>query len=618
MQCLCALLVPLIFKKTARYKTYAKRHECRVNKPSYYIVNESLACWMHTFGRNARPDEGESALFGNLSLVGVGGKFRITITQRQLVLSNSLKKGIRLNLASISRTRSIDIPKVPGGIVLWGGAACYLGATALIPPLGYAVSILGASSAISYFLFKNPALVIETNIGDRHIIQSKLNDQETLLKIQMIIQKVSNGQSVVEAKAALEREFRSTRPTIKPKGLLSAPNTEELTIDIDSQIQPIQNYNQPRVGVNRVQPEFNIPFFDAQEPIMETNFGVHEDLNKNRQEIPEKTSAYQQTWGRNEPSWYNEKKTENRTEFGTGTMNSDMFGFEMGGMFDAEPAPSSLTETVNYSPPPLQQSSYSAPEQYIGQKNRNDDSEISIFGSYSTETEIRERPMSSAGMIKAANGLKRSPMNNHQNSLLPTPTDEAVRIECKPGLVKKARAQQSLRREAQINTALPEPADLEEFPGLLKIANSLGDGRLVLRKPPVRKRRLSIIERILVPRARNYIRDNESYASEYGDPDGFEVNEKSRFQTQQHLRLRSDQEHQADRASNRILNMNNAKPSLSGRDAMSQVVNRVSRGEEHSPTILIDEEQPMLRFNQMRRTSNKDDSGHVRGIRRLE
>jgi len=38
------------------------------------------------------------------------------------------------------------------------------------------------------------------------------------------------------------------------------------------------------------------------------------------------------------------------------------------------------------------------------------------------------------------------------------PTDEAVRIECKPGLVKKARAQQSLRREAQINAALPEPA----------------------------------------------------------------------------------------------------------------------------------------------------------------
>ena len=573
---------------------------------------------MHTFGRNARPDEGESALFGNLSLVGVGGKFRIAITQRQLVLSNSLKKGIRLDLASISRTRSIDIPKVPAGTVLWGGAACYLGATALIPPLGYAVSILGASSAISYFLFKNPALVIETNIGDRHIIQSRLNDQETLLRIQMIIQKVSNGQSVAEAKASLEREFRSTNTIMKPKRLLSAPNIEETKIDIDNQIQPLQDYNEPPVDYNILHPEENIPLFETQVPIIDTNFNTHVNLNENRQEITERTSAYQQTWGRNEPSWYNEKKTENRTEFGTGTMNSDMFGFEMGGMFDAEPAPSSLTETVNYSPPPLQQSSYSAPEQYIGQKNRNDASEISIFGSYSTETEIRERPMSSAGMIKAANGLKRSPMNNHQNSLLPTPTDEAVRIECKPGLVKKARAQQSLRREAQINAALPEPTDLGEFPGLLKIAHSLGDGRLVLRKPPVKKRRLTILERILVPRSRNYMDEKTSYSSEYGDPDGIEINEKSRFQTQQHLRLRSDQEHQADSANNRFLNKNNTKPSLSGRDAMEQVVNRVSRGEEHSPTVLIAEEQPMLKFNQMRRTSNKDDSGHVRGIRRLE
>ena len=65
---------------------------------------------MHTFGRNARPDEGESATFGNLSLVGVRGKFRIEITQRQLILSNDVRKGIKLDLASISRTRSIDIP----------------------------------------------------------------------------------------------------------------------------------------------------------------------------------------------------------------------------------------------------------------------------------------------------------------------------------------------------------------------------------------------------------------------------------------------------------------------------------------------------------------------------
>jgi hypothetical protein len=45
-------------------------------------------------------------------LVGVRGKFRIEITQRQLILSNDVRKGIKLDLASISRTRSIDIPTI--------------------------------------------------------------------------------------------------------------------------------------------------------------------------------------------------------------------------------------------------------------------------------------------------------------------------------------------------------------------------------------------------------------------------------------------------------------------------------------------------------------------------
>ena len=83
--------------------------------------------------------------------------------------------------------------------------------------------------------------------------------------------------------------------------------------------------------VNRVQPEVNIPLFGIQEPAIDTDFNTYIDFNDNRQDISEKTSAYQQTWGRNEPSWYNEKKTENHTEFDTENVNSDMFGFESGG-----------------------------------------------------------------------------------------------------------------------------------------------------------------------------------------------------------------------------------------------------------------------------------------------
>ncbi|MCP2503169.1 MAG: hypothetical protein NLN66_03815 [Candidatus Thalassarchaeaceae archaeon] len=555
-------------------------------------------------------------------MVGVKGKFTVTITRRQLVLSNQLKKGIRLDLASISRTRSIDIPKIPGGVVLWGSAACYLGATVLIPPLGYVVSLIGASSALSHFIFKNPALVIETSIGGKHIIQSKINDQENLLKVQMMIEKVNNGQSVEEAKSCLEREFKSQRNIkIEPKGLLIAPTTSHEDLSINNQIQILENpHLKTKIDTIKVQPSISQLSFEAPEPIINTNFQKYPTTNSNSYDEIEKNSAYEQTWGRNEPEWYNEKTHNNRIDSVIEDTNTDadsnLFGFGSGGIFDLEPAASSFVEPVNYSSPSTQQT-YSAPEQYINQVNNQKEATNSIFGEFISEPEIEDRPISSAGMIKLANGLNRSPINSNyrNNPELPAPTDEAVRMECKPGLVKRAKAQQSLQRKAEIMAALPAPTDLGEYPGLSKIASSLGDGRLVLRNQPIRKKKLGFLERILLPKSPSYVRENMSYAEEYGDPDGLDANQYSRFQSKQHLRLRSDQEHQAD-ITNRIRRTENTKPS-SGKDALNIVVSRVSRGEEHSPTVLVNHE-PLLSFNQMRRTSNKDDSGHVKGIRRLE
>ena len=568
---------------------------------------------MHTFGRNARPEEGESATFGNLSLVGVGGKFRIEITQRQLVISNDVRKGIKLDLGSISRTRSIDIPAVPGGVIIWGSAAFYLGATILIPPLGYAVSLLGGLSVLSHFIFKSPALVIETNIGDRHIIQSRLNDQEVLLKVHMMIEKVSNGQSVRDAKNSIEREFRfEKKENISPKALLSAPDLDNLAPEVDKEIQTVESF----VGLpndNYETMDFNL--FDEQNSIIGSQ---HEETifpEKTFNEI-QATSAYEQAWGRNEPEWYNEKKPVNRLDSAledvTETMESDIFGFGAGGLFDAEPAKSSFTEPVNYSPP----STSAGPGHYITNQNNETENTNSIFGSeYNNQEITTRRSMSSAEMIRAANGLTRSPINDYSETrALPEPTDEAVRTECRPGLVKRAKAQQSLYRKAEAIASLPAPADLGDYPGLSKIANSYGDGRLSLRKQPNKKKKVGLIEKLLVPRHRNYERRYLDYSSEYGDPDGIQASETSRFQSKQHLRIRSDQEHQAD-ISNRISRMNNTEPS-SAKDALNKVVNRVSRGEEHSPTEL-NSGQPLLRFNQMRRTSNNSDEGHLRGIKRL-
>jgi hypothetical protein len=52
-------------------------------------------------------------------------------------------------------------------------------------------------------------------------------------------------------------------------------------------------------------------------------------------------------------------------------------------------------------------------------------------------------------------------------------------------------------------------------------------------------------------------------------------------------------------------------------DVLSEVVNRVSTGEERSPTDLRHSASG-LRFSQLRRTSSKGDPHPLPGIRRLE
>jgi len=429
----------------------------------------------------------------------------------------------------------------------------------------------------------------------------------------MMIEKVSNGQSVRDAKNSIEREFRfEKKENISPKALLSAPDLDNLAPEVDKEIQTVESF----VGLpndNYETMDFNL--FDEQNSIIGSQYEETIFPEKTFNEI-QTTSAYEQAWGRNEPEWYNEKKPVNRLDSAledvTETMESDIFGFGAGGLFDAEPAKSSFTEPVNYSPP----STSAGPGHYITNQNNETENTNSIFGSeYNNQEITTRRSMSSAEMIRAANGLTRSPINDYSETrALPEPTDEAVRTECRPGLVKRAKAQQSLYRKAEAIASLPAPADLGDYPGLSKIANSYENGRLSLRKQPNKKKKVGLIEKLLVPRHRNYERKYLDYSSEYGDPDGIQASETSRFQSKQHLRIRSDQEHQAD-ISNRISRMNNTEPS-SAKDALNKVVNRVSRGEEHSPTEL-NSGQPLLRFNQMRRTSNNSDEGHLRGIKRL-
>ena len=91
--------------------------------------------------------------------------------------------------------------------------------------------------------------------------------------------------------------------------------------------------------------------------------------------------------------------------------------------------------------------------------------------------------------------------------------------------------------------------------------------------------------------------------------------ETERFQTTQHMRLRSDQDHQADIAS-RVHAMRKANHSSTARDKLDLIVKKVS-GEVEDAALLPDESNDSLRFGQLKPTSSREDPHPLPGLRRL-
>ena len=139
------------------------------------------------------------------------------------------------------------------------------------------------------------------------------------------------------------------------------------------------------------------------------------EQRKNRGREVKDGSERERAWGREEaPSWYREKEpvTEvSSREVSDYSETTDIFGF--GGMFDFE--------------------------------DKDDQETVSQFGFESSfdvrpTEEIAQMPPSSSQMIRRTYNQHGFPKSDYHGQLLPTPTEEAVREECVPGIVRQARA----------------------------------------------------------------------------------------------------------------------------------------------------------------------------------
>jgi len=529
-----------------------------------------------------------SELVGGLYLVGARGKFCALITERQLTIERFDGKGVRLDLSAIDRMRHLKIPMLPSGSILLGLIAIYLGITTIVAPISWLAVGTGASIILANVVSRYSILAIETGSGDRHLISGS---ESNLLKLCLIVDRVRHGSPIEEALLGLENlesevpVFPSIRDATGQLGQQSRVSLPEYFPPIDlAQERKEDLQAKTGFGIEEKSDFFSFPSvedFSKPEEVREPE--IREASHAQESGSSTKQNAYERAWGVTEaPNWYQEKEepsiSDNRidTAFSDAAKGLDMFA--PGGLFDSEAS----TESVG------------------------NDMGLFDFDRDLVAVEEVDKLQSSAQMIKRAHEEFGAPSEPYSGALLPPPTDEAVRQECRAGVVRQARARQELRSRRSSELGI-QTTNLEDYPALNKLASTMsGTGTT----KSIRRRGSSggWLSRLLSP-------SSSLDGRVSGKRTSSEI-ETERFQTSQHMRLRSDQDHQAELTS-RIRTMRNTNiGSSTAKDKLDSIVRNLS-GERNENAVTIDGPNDSLKFSQLKPTSSRDDPNPLPGLRRL-
>ena len=529
-----------------------------------------------------------SELVGGLYLVGARGKFCALITERQLTIERFDGKGVRLDLSAIDRMRHLKIPMLPSGSILLGLIAIYLGITTIVAPISWLAVGIGASIILANVVSRYSILAIETGSGDRHLISG---NESNLLKLCLIVDRVRHGSPIEEALLGLENlesevpVFPSIRDANGQLGQKSEVSLPEYF--------PQMNLAQERkeglqaetgFGMEGKSDFFGFPSvggFSEHQEVGESE--VKEAINSHGPSSSTKQNAYERAWGVTEaPNWYQEKEeakiSDNRIDTAFSDAAKDLDMFAPGGLFDSEPS----TESVG--------------------------NEMGLFDFDRDEVPVEEvdKLQSSAQMIKRAHEEFGAPSEPYSRALLPPPTDEAVREECRAGVVRQARARQELRSRRSSELGI-QTTNLEDYPALNKLASTMSGAGAAKST-----RRIGTsggwLSRLLSP-------SSSLDGRESGKRTSSEI-ETERFQTSQHMRLRSDQDHQSELTS-RIRTLRNTNiGSSTAKDKLDSIVRNLS-GERNENRVMFDAPNDSLKFSQLKPTSSRDDPNPLPGLRRL-
>ena len=457
-----------------------------------------------------RPEEEDAESFGSLRLVGNEGRFRTTISDEGLKLSRSDGRGIRLNLSALESIRMTSKAAIPWGWAVFSMLLLVYGIR--LAPQGFNIYPLGISGAIIiiWLVYRKDQLMIDTKNGDRYRI---LGRTENLIRLSQFLEMMMDGLSLSDARAEI-RIDSTLEPSLHDEFVSRMNNEMDLAKalathtgiggfrDINNEVSEVQTFEKNEFSFDATLFDLPNSTFSTQqsnEKMPETGiFGLAHRERSNlaltgvNEEFRNASNAF-------DAPDYNEESA---------ISDGGIFGDLFGSIEEKESTPI----ISNYGRPSIQEDLELAQKTYAEVTSLNNQEDRYL--------PVPKRPLSSMQLIRQAQD-QFSPTS----SILPPPTSEAVREECRSsGLVADAKKNEIV--EAELINKDETQDELSDYPSFSRmLRRPAHQSRLVI-KEPTGTRSSTVI---------NLLR-------------AFNPHRASR-RAMGLLRLRSDQDHQAQRSS---------------------------------------------------------------------
>lgn len=554
----------------------------------------------------------ENEKFAPLKMAGVDGQITAILTNENLLLERNDRKGMRIDLDTITRIRHHNVAFTPPLVTLFGVLAILSSFRVFTGVIQYYAFILGVSALLAWLLGRRPALCIDTKQGDRHLLHGR---DHLLHRLYTILDRMSDGYTLEDAVIGLE-ELR--QPELALIGDIEDIRHEAGSVAVaEAELQLVgvdESLEQALAKLHRNKSPNTIP----------------SEMVSRSSNSPQQTdsSAYEKVWGRGEPDWYSEKENEpsqtsmmgrstkalaeQREQRNTAPSSYDT-PFQLPD-YSNQPSSSSVTTLpVDDSPasPPLNRAHAAALE--ASEANFDSGGLFDMFDDLDSASEASAVTHPPNGISSPSTNLPavtqpswKRPTDSNVSSYtmlseaagpnLPEPTRVALRsdLPTSPGLVASAAAktieeQPPLPEQLQRSfNQLNKPHPLESYPALNRMQKQYArDSRIRVNRSYSRSRgALKAIGEWVKPGlkriessgkgiTRKLIGAGDGYRDVYGDEDGNQNDdfEETQLNSTQILRLRADQDSQSDvQARLRLLTTNG------GGAIADDLANRTLRG----------------------------------------